>query len=83
MGLISGLVTWPLAPVRGLGWIAGQLHDEAHRQLYDPGVIQQRLEEVAEQRESGELTEEDAARQEDELVRRLMAGGPPGGGLEV
>ena len=42
--------------------------DEAHRQLLRPrGDPAARSEEVAEQRESGELTEEEAARQEDDL----------------
>ena len=35
MGLISGVLTLPLAPVRGLAWVAGQLQDEAESQLYD------------------------------------------------
>ncbi|MEU4893890.1 gas vesicle protein GvpG [Streptomyces sp. NPDC044780] len=83
MGLFTGLATLPLAPVRGVAWVAERLREEAHRQLYDPEVIKERLEEVAEARESGELTEEEAAREEDELVRRLMSQGPPGGGMEV
>ncbi|GLV76609.1 gas vesicle protein GvpG [Streptomyces hygroscopicus] len=83
MGVFTGLVTLPLAPVRGVVWIAERIHDEAHRQLYDPEVIKERLQEVAEARDSGELSEEEAAREEDELVRRLMSQGPPGGGMEV
>ncbi|GHJ33126.1 MULTISPECIES: gas vesicle protein GvpG [Streptomyces] len=83
MGVFSGLVTLPLAPVRGVVWVAARIHDEAHRQLYDPEVIKERLQEVAEARDSGELSEEEAAREEDELVRRLMSQGPPGGGMEV
>ncbi|MDP9615224.1 gas vesicle protein GvpG [Streptomyces hygroscopicus] len=83
MGVFSGLVTLPLAPVRGVVWVAARIQDEAHRQLYDPEVIKERLQEVAEARDSGELSEEEAAREEDELVRRLMSQGPPGGGMEV
>ncbi|WP_432585112.1 c-type cytochrome biogenesis protein CcmI [Streptomyces sp. HD1123-B1] len=82
MGLFTGLVTLPLAPVRGVAWIAEQIREEARRQLYDPAVIQQRLEEVAQARERGELDEEEAAELENELVRRLMSGGPPTGGME-
>ncbi|MGO4759259.1 gas vesicle protein GvpG, partial [Streptomyces sp. 2MCAF27] len=36
MGLITGLLTLPLAPVRGVAWIAEQLRQEALRELYDP-----------------------------------------------
>lgn len=83
MGLFTGLLTLPLAPVRGVGWIAEQLRQEALRELYDPTVIHQRLEEVAEAREAGELSDDEAAELESELVGRLMRGSPPAGGLEV
>jgi cytochrome c-type biogenesis protein CcmI len=83
MGLFSGLLTLPLAPVRGVVWIAERVYEEANREFADPAVIRRRLEEVQEARESGEITEEEAAGLEEELVRRLMAAGPPSGGLEV
>ena len=35
MGLISGLLMLPLAPVRGVAWIGEQIAEEADRQL-DP-----------------------------------------------
>jgi Gas vesicle protein G len=31
MGLITSLLTWPLAPVRGVAWIAEQVKKEAER----------------------------------------------------
>ena len=39
MGFFSGLVTLPLAPVRGAAWVTQQVADEADRQLYDEGKI--------------------------------------------
>ncbi|MBT2392559.1 MULTISPECIES: c-type cytochrome biogenesis protein CcmI [Streptomyces] len=83
MGLFTGLLTLPLAPVRGVAWIAERVHEEANREFTDPAVIRRRLEEVQEARESGEISEEEAADLEEELVRRLLAAGPPRGGLEV
>ncbi|MGW1493224.1 c-type cytochrome biogenesis protein CcmI [Streptomyces sp. NPDC002402] len=83
MGLLSGLVTWPLAPVRGVVWIAEQVEEVAERELSDPEVIRQRLEEVEIARDAGEITDEEAAEQEAELVRRLMASRSPDGGMEV
>jgi len=35
VGLISGLLTLPLAPVKGAAWVAEQVADEADRELYD------------------------------------------------
>lgn len=83
MGLFTGLLTLPLAPVRGVMWVAEQIHEEARREWDDPAVIRQRLEEVEQAREAGEITDEEATEQENELVDRLMAAGPPIGGLEV
>ncbi|WP_405605024.1 c-type cytochrome biogenesis protein CcmI [Streptomyces sp. NBC_01410] len=83
MGLLSGLFTWPLAPVRGVVWIAERVEEVAERELSDPDVIRQRLEEVEIARDAGEITDEEAAEQEAELVRRLMASRPPDGGMEV
>ena len=35
MGLFTGLLTLPLAPVRSTVWVAEELADEAERQLRD------------------------------------------------
>ena len=72
MGFISGLFTWPLAPIRGTVWVAEQLQEEAERQYYDPGIIRRKLEEVADAREAGVISPEEATRLERELVARLI-----------
>lgn len=83
MGLFTGLVTLPLAPVRGVAWVGERLEEEARRQSEDTTAIRRRLDEVDRAREAGEMPEEEASRTEEELVRRLMDQGPPLGGLEV
>jgi len=72
MGLFTGLLTLPLAPVRGTIWVAEQVLDEAERQFYDPAVIRRQLEQVDEMRRRGEISEDEAERMEDDLVERLM-----------
>lgn len=74
MGLITGLLTLPLAPVRGTVWIAEQLLAQAEAEYYDEGTIRARLMEVEAAREAGEIGDEEAAAIEDELVARLIAG---------
>jgi cytochrome c-type biogenesis protein CcmH/NrfG len=78
VGLISGLVLLPLAPVRGVVWVAEQLEEEALRTLHDPATIQARLDELDALREQGLVSEEEARATEDELVRRLLGGGGDG-----
>ena len=74
MGLFSALFGLPLAPVRGVVWVAEKLQEEAERQFYDPGTIRRQLEEVARARDDGAISPEEAAELERELVARLMEG---------
>ncbi len=71
MGLFTGLVTLPLAPVRGVVWIAEVLKEQAEAQLYDPGRIAAELHDIADAVAAGEMSEQEAAEREEELVRRL------------
>ena len=73
MGLITGLLTLPLAPVRGIAWIAEQVRQEAERQWNDPGAVQEALADVQARRESGLIDDDEADRLEDELIERLLA----------
>jgi Gas vesicle protein G len=72
MGLLTGLLTLPLAPVRGVVWLAEQIQECAEEQYYDPANIRVELERVEEARQFGELSEEECAAWENDLLRRLM-----------
>ena len=74
MGLFTGLVTLPLAPVRGVTWLAETLTEQAEAQLYDPGRIAAEMQEVADEVAAGEITDEEAAEREEDLIRRLNEG---------
>ena len=71
MGLITGLLTLPLAPVRGTIWIAEQIAAEAERELGDEGSIRRRLAEAERRYELGELSLEEYEAVEDTLLERL------------
>jgi Gas vesicle protein G len=73
MGLIGGLLTLPLAPVRGTAWIAEKVQEVAEAEMYDESSIQAGLRELEAARESGELGEEEIVAAEDVLIERLMA----------
>ena len=72
MGLLTGLLTLPLAPVRGTVWIAERLAEEAERQLDEEPAIRRALEELQVSYELGELGDDDFEQQEDELLQRLI-----------
>jgi chorismate mutase len=72
VGLVTGLLGLPLAPLRGVMWLAEQVLEQAEEQYYDPARIRAQLEQVDEARRSGELSEEECVEIENELLQRLM-----------
>ncbi|MCX4770668.1 gas vesicle protein GvpG [Streptomyces sp. NBC_01260] len=73
MGLITGLLTLPIAPVRGVVWVAEKLNDAAERELHDPAVLRTQLALLNQEYETGDITLEEFERQEERLLDRLHA----------
>jgi hypothetical protein len=73
MGLITGLLTLPLAPVRGTVWIAEQLAAEAERQMYGSQSARRRLLVAERQLELGLLSEEEYEVIEEAALDQLEA----------
>ncbi|MEA2213583.1 MAG: hypothetical protein QOF83_3531 [Solirubrobacteraceae bacterium] len=84
MGLFIGLLTLPLAPVRGVVWVGDQLVAEAERELYDEDRIRAELMQLEFEAEEGALSETEVHAREDALLERLAisqsrrAGSAPG-----
>ena len=74
MGLISGLLKLPLAPVTGTVWIAEQVQAAAEAEYYDESAIQAQLREIDEARMAGTIEDAEADAAEDALLQRLMEG---------
>ena len=72
MGLISGLLTLPLAPVRGVTWIAEVLAEEADRELAEAASPERALAELEAARANGEISEEEARVVEAELMDEVI-----------
>ena len=72
MGLITGLLGLPLAPLRGTIAVAEQIQRQAEEEFYDPVRIRNQIAEIDRQRAACELSDEEATIWEDELVERLM-----------
>lgn len=73
MGLITGLLTLPLAPVRGTMWVGECILEQTESEFYDERAIRAQLLEIDRAREAGELDEAQAAEAEDVLLERLIA----------
>jgi ADP-ribose pyrophosphatase YjhB (NUDIX family) len=71
MGLISGLLTLPLAPVRGVAWIGEQVAAEAERETADETRVRRELARLELALELGQIGEDEFEEQEDLLLARL------------
>ncbi|MFF2324459.1 MULTISPECIES: gas vesicle protein GvpG [unclassified Streptomyces] len=71
MGLLTHLVTLPLAPVRGVGWVVGRVLEAAENEYYDPAPVQQALAALEADLLAGRIDDEEFDRREDELLDRL------------
>ncbi|GAA3100075.1 chorismate mutase [Kribbella aluminosa] len=74
MGLLTGVLLLPLAPIRMTVAVADQLRRQALQEYYDPDRIRQQLDEIDRLRASGVLDEAEADALEEELVDRLIEG---------
>jgi hypothetical protein len=72
MGLITGLLTLPLAPVRGTAWLAERIQEQAEAELYDDAAIQEQLMQLEALHAAGEIDDEELATAEDALLERLV-----------
>ena len=73
MGLLTSLVTLPLAPLRGVLWVAEQVSDQAMRELYDEASIRRELAESEREHERGAISDEEFEMIQDTLLDRLLA----------
>jgi Gas vesicle protein G len=74
MGLFTGLLTLPLAPVRGVVWIAEQVMEEMERELYDEDSIRRELVQLELDFDDGLIDEEERQVREDALLERMAIG---------
>ncbi|MFQ3661772.1 MAG: gas vesicle protein GvpG [Chloroflexaceae bacterium] len=72
MSTLGSLLAFPLTgPLRGLLWLAGQLHEQAQRELCDPERIRQQLTELELQLDLGQISEEEYEAAETALLDQL------------
>ena len=74
MGMLTGLLTLPLAPVRGVVWVTDVVAEEAERELGAINSPQRALADLEAARVAGELSEEEFAEREAELIELVIQG---------
>jgi Gas vesicle protein G len=81
MGPVKALLTLPLAPVTGLRWVTEVLAQEAERELQSRQSPERALADLDAKRATGEISDEDAAALESQLLEQMLSkrglsGGP-------
>lgn len=74
MGLLSGLLTLPMAPVRMVNWTVDQVLDTAEREYYNPATIRRELADLSRDLDEGRIGPEEFDQREDELLDLLAEG---------
>ena len=72
MGFFTGLLTLPLAPVRGTVWIAEKVSEQAERELNSEPAIRRRLLELELRHDMGEIDDDEFAAAEAVLLDQLV-----------
>lgn len=71
VGLVGTILSLPVAPVRGVGWVVDKVRQAAEDEYYDPGPVQEELVNLERARTEGRIDEEEFTRREEELLGRL------------
>jgi len=83
MGVFGAVLTLPLAPVRGVVWVADRLGQVADQEVRDPAAVRARLVALNEDLENGLIDEEAFEQEEDRLLDLLEEGASDAAGPET
>lgn len=71
MGLFKELCLLPLAPVRGVVWVADRMADAAEEELQAPAAVRMRLAALNDRLEAGEISMAEFEQEEERLLDLL------------
>jgi len=73
VGLFTAIVTWPLAPVRGVISLAEVIQQRVDQEMNNPAATRRQLEELEEARERGEVSAEEEEQAQDAIIEAAIA----------
>jgi Gas vesicle protein G len=71
MGLLTLPFRLPFLPMQAIVRLAEIIQEEAERTYYDPATVRRELAEIERARASGDISEEEAAQLQNEVIARL------------
>ncbi|KWX62484.1 gas vesicle protein GvpG [Mycobacterium sp. NAZ190054] len=77
MGILSAIVTLPLAPVRGVVALAEVIQRQVEQEMRNPANTRRQLEVLEEARERGEISPEDEQAVQEQILESRVAPSAP------
>ncbi|MGK8489889.1 gas vesicle protein GvpG [Nocardia asiatica] len=71
MGLLSTILTLPVAPVRGVIWLGEVIQDQVEQKMHDPANMRRELEEIDAAAAAGQLSEEERKQAQQAVLDRM------------
>ena len=72
MGLLGSLLSLPVAPLHGVLWIAGHIQEQVNSEADPVSAIRRQLTQLETALAAGEISEDECADQQDDLLERLL-----------
>jgi hypothetical protein len=77
MGLFTGIVLLPLAPVRGVVKVAEVIQRQVEQELHNPARTRRQLEELEEARERGDISSDEESKLQEQILEKRVKPGAP------
>lgn len=71
MGLLSTILSIPVAPVRGVIWLGEVIQDQVEQKMHDPATMRRQLEEIDAAAAAGQLSEEERKQAQQAVLDRM------------
>lgn len=75
MGVLSSLILWPLAPVRGVVALGELIQRRVDEEVHDPARTRRQLEDLEEARRRGEITAEQERQAQEQILKYRISPG--------
>ena len=81
MGVLSSILLWPLAPVRGVVALGEVIQEQVEQEMRNPALARRELEAAEDAYQSGEISADEMEHSEQQVLDRMSA--RPTGGLDL
>ncbi|HEX6351418.1 gas vesicle protein GvpG [Actinophytocola sp.] len=82
MGLLSTILTFPLAPVRAVMALGRVIQQRVDEEMRNPALARRDLEALEEAHRAGEITDEEQADHQQQILDRMTGSAPSTGTSE-